>query len=230
VIGAGVGISSVTLGGVEGLQVDGYEINQTLRPVLEALPHRTLDALNRDDVRWIWQDARTGLALDETRYDVILSAPLHLRQAGSSMLLSREYLRLAKSRLRPGGVLAVYANEGEPAQALLVQRTLAESFAYRQTWYDGLVTVCSDQPFGDTAAQVDAFLQRPGQLATEMRRLDAQLAAEGNGGLMSLYDGDGAAEMVADIAITDDWPLLEYPALAERRVTAVPVSSLFEAN
>ena len=229
VIGAGVGISSVTLAGVEGLQVDGYEINQTLRPVLEALPHRTLDALNRDDVRWIWQDARTGLALDETRYDVILSAPLHLRQAGSSMLLSREYLRLAKSRLKPGGVLAVYANEGEPAQALLVQRTLAESFAYRQTWYDGLVTVCSDQPFGDTAARVEAFLQRPGQLATEMRRLDAQLAAEGNGGLLSLYDGDGAAELVADIAITDDWPLLEYPALAERRVTAVPVSSLFEA-
>ena len=229
VIGAGVGISSVTLAGVEGLAVDGYEINQTLRPVLEALPHRTLDALNRDDVRWIWQDARTGLALDETRYDVILSAPLHLRQAGSSMLLSQEYLRLAKSRLQPGGILAVYANEGEPAQALLVQRTLAEAFAYRQTWYDGLVTICSDQPITVTAERIDAFMQRPGRLPEEMRRLDAELVAQGNDGLWSLYDGDGAAAWVADIAISDDWPLLEYPALAERLVQRVPASDLHAA-
>lgn len=226
VIGAGVGITSATLAGVPGLQIDGYEINRTLRRVLEALPGQTLDALNQPQITWIWDDARTGLALNETRYDVILSAPLHLRQAGSSQLLSVEYLRLVKSRLNEDGVLAVYANEGEPAQALLVQRTLAEAFAYRVSWYDGLVTVASDRPITVTADTLAVWMQRDGQLAAEMRRLDAELIVQGYGGLIGLYDGEQRLTEVAHHPITDDWPLLEYPALAERWVEAVPVEQL----
>ena len=225
-IGAGVGISSMTLAGVEDLEVDGYEINGTLRRLLVALPEQTLDALNHPRVHWIWQDARTGLALNETTYDVILSAPLHLRQAGSSQLLSREYLRLAKSRLNPGGVLAVYANEGEPAQALLVQRTLAELFAHRVSWYDGLVTICSDAPLEVDEALLEAWMARPDVLSQQMRVLDASLRAEGRGGLIGLYDGADALPLVADRPITDDWPLLEYPALAEAIVEAVPVDRI----
>lgn len=226
VIGAGVGITSATLAGVPGLQIDGYEINRTLRRVLEALPDQTLDALNQPQIRWIWDDARTGLALSEDTYDLILSAPLHLRQAGSSQLLSVEYLRLVKARLNEGGVVAVYANEGEPAQALLVQRTLAEAFAYRVSWYDGLVTVASDQPITVTEALLEGWMQRDGQLALEMRRLDAERRAAGQGGLFALYDGPQALEQVASRPITDDWPLLEYPQLAERWVEAVPTSAV----
>jgi spermidine synthase len=226
VIGAGVGITSATLAGVPDLQIDGYEINRTLRRVLEALPDRTLDALNQPQIRWIWDDARTGLALSENTYDLILSAPLHLRQAGSSQLLSQEYLRLVKSRLNEGGVLAVYANEGEPAQALLVQRTLADAFEHRVSWYDGLVTVASDEPIVVTDALLERWMRRDGQLASEMRRLDAERHAAGLGGLFSLYDGPQALSEVASRPITDDWPMLEYPQLAERWVEAVPVESL----
>jgi spermidine synthase len=218
VIGAGVGISSVTLAGVEGLQVDGYEINHTLRRVLRDYPEQTLHASDAPNVRWIWQDARTGLALDETRYDVILSAPLYLRQAGSSLLLSREYLRLVKSRLRPGGVLAVYSNEGSPAQVRLVQRTLSELFAHRVTWYDGIVTVASDSEITVPAEALAAFLARPDRLAAEARRLDAELRAEGGDGLYGLYEGERYTGVVGDQVITDDQPLVEYPELAERWV------------
>lgn len=216
VIGAGVGISGVTLAGVEGLHVDGYEINHTILRVLQDHPERTLNALTSPDIAWRWQDARTGMALDEKRYDVILSAPLYLRQAGSSLLLSREYLRLLKSRLREGGVVAVYSNEGSDAQTRLVQRTLSELFAYRVTWFDGLVTVASDSPIEVTEERLERRLKRPDRLYQEARLLDAQLSDEG--GLWGWYDGDATARVLADRPITDDQPLVEYPELAERWV------------
>ncbi len=216
VIGAGVGVSGVTLAGVEGLAVDGYEINRTLKRVLIDLPDQTLGALDHQSLRWIWRDARTGLALDETRYDIILSAPLHLRQAGSSLLLSREYLRLVKSRLAEGGVLAVYSNEGPGAQTLLVQSTLAEAFAYRTSWYDGIVTVASDRPIEVTAELLEARMQRSDLLYRQMKSLDRALQSKG--GVFGLWDGDEYTKVLGDHVIVDDWPLVEYPDVARQVV------------
>jgi spermidine synthase len=227
VIGAGVGISGVTLEGLEGLQIDGYEINHTLRRVLEDYPAETLGALDHPRIRWIWRDARTGLALDPTRYDVILSAPLHLRQAGSSLLLSTEYLRLVKSRLTDDGVLAVYSNEGSEAQTLLVQRTVAEHFRYQVTWYDGVVTLASDRPIHFTADDLQARMQRDDRLYRELAQLDARLRSEGyDQGVFSWYDGPLEGGMVADRPITDDQPLVEYPELAAEVVRPVPRASV----
>ncbi|MEQ1571498.1 MAG: hypothetical protein ABMA64_38075, partial [Myxococcota bacterium] len=220
VIGAGVGISSACLAGVDGIHVDGYEIDHTLKRVLRDYPAQTLDALSQPNVRWMWQDARTGLALNETRYDVILSAPLYLRQAGSSLLLSREYLRLVKSRLAPDGVLAVYSNEGSDAQTRLVQATLADLFAYRVSWYDGIVTVASDRPITVTPEHLERVLARPDRLFREARTLDVSLAAQG--GLFGLYDGDRYIGELADRVITDDQPLVEYPSLADAWVGRAP--------
>jgi len=221
VIGAGVGVSGVTLAGVEGLQVDGYEINQTLRRVLVDRPSETLDSLKHPSLHWIWQDARTGLALDETRYDIILSAPLHLRQAGSSLLLSREYLRLVKSRLAEDGVLAVYSNEGPGAQSLLVQSTLAEAFAYRTSWYDGIVTIASDRPIEVTPERIAVRMERTDLLYRQMRGLDRSLRAEGRDGMFALWDGSLADEKVGDLVIVDDWPLVEHPEVADALVQEV---------
>jgi spermidine synthase len=216
VVGAGVGISSATLAGVEGLEVEGYEINHTLQRVLRDYPHRTMDVLSAPDIRWRWQDARTGMALDPKRYDILLSAPLYLRQAGSSLLLSVEYLRLAKSRLKEGGVLAVYSNEGSDAQTRLVQATLAEVFPHRVTWYDGVVTIASDRPVDVSREDLERALRRPDRLFQEARRLDEELRADG--GLYGWYDGDKYTKVLADQVISDDRPLVEYPDLADRWV------------
>jgi len=222
VIGAGVGVSGVTLAGVEGLQVDGYEINETLRRVLVDRPDQTLDALHHPSLRWLWQDARTGLALDETRYDVILSAPLHLRQAGSSLLLSREYLRLVKSRMAEGGVLAVYSNEGPGAQSQLVQATLAEAFAYRTSWYDGIVTIASDRPITVTQERLQQRMQRKDLLYTQMWKLDRELQKEGGDGVFGLWDGHLSSDELGEVVIVDDWPLVEHPEVADAIVAPDP--------
>jgi spermidine synthase len=217
VIGGGVGISSGSLSGVDGLDIDVYEINSTLKDVHRDYPDGTLRAFN-DPARvdWRWQDARTGLALDPTVYDVILSAPLYLRQAGSSQLLSREYIRLVKSRLAPDGLVVVYSDENSPPQARLVQATLAEAFAHRATWHNGLITVASDRPIALTKRALRERLSRPDRLFAEARSLDASL--RDRGGLWSWYEGEKRVRNLADRVVTDDHPLLEYPELAERWV------------
>ena len=217
VIGAGVGVSGVTLAGVDGLQVDGYEINTTLRRVLSDMPAQTLGALHHPQLHWIWQDARTGLALNTAQYDIILSAPLHLRQAGSSLLLSQEYLRLVKSRLKPDGVVAIYSNEGVDAQNHLIQRTVSEAFADRTTWHDGLVTVASDHPIVTDESHLLARMQSPGALFEQMRLLDRDERAQGRPGLIGQWDGPSAPAETT-LSITDDWPLIEYPTVAEQRL------------
>jgi spermidine synthase len=220
VVGAGVGVSGMALAGIEGLEIDGYEINHTLKRVLRDYPEETNHSLTHPRMRWIWRDARTGLALDTTRYDILLSAPLYLRQAGSSLLLSEEYLRLAKSRLAPGGVLAVYSNEDEAAQSRLVQRTIARVFAYRVTWYEGLVTIAADHPIALTPERFAERMQLPDRLYRQARGLDASLRDDG--GLLAWYDGDRYANELATRWITDDAPLVEYPALAERWAGGAP--------
>jgi spermidine synthase len=214
VVGAGAGISGVTLAGVDGLQVDGYEINHTMRRLLEDEPQGTLGSLRAPGINWIWKDARVGLALDPKTYDIILSSPLQLRQAGSSLLLSREYVRLAKSRLAPGGVFAVYSHEGFPSQAQLIQATVAEFFPYRVTWYNGTLTIASDRPITVTGESLRLALERPDRLFREASSLDQSLAGEG--GLLAWYDGEAFPVEPGARVITDDQPLVEYPALADR--------------
>ncbi|MBL8618073.1 MAG: hypothetical protein JNM72_20845 [Deltaproteobacteria bacterium] len=227
VIGAGIGVSSVTLAGADGLSVDGYEINETLKRLLEDRPEETLGSLRHPALRWLWTDARAGLALNPKRYDLILSAPLHLRAAGSSSLLSLEYLDLVKSRLTEDGVLVVYANEGRAAQSLLVQRTLAERFRYRVTWYEGMITVASDAPFTLTEEWLKARMAKGDRFGRECLRFDRTLRLRGQKlGMFGLYEGEARAAEVADRPITDDHPLLEYPDVAEQLVSAVSVAQV----
>jgi spermidine synthase len=195
------------------MEVDVYEIDHTLQRVLRDYPEESLNAATTPNVHWTWGDARTGMALNPQTYDIILSAPLYLRQAGSSLLLSREYLRLAKSRLRPDGILAVYSNEGSPAQTRLIQSTLASLFPYRVTWYDGLLTLASDQPIRITEDRLRERLAKPDRLYREAAALDVSL--QSHGGLWAWYDGDRYAQALADRVVTDDQPLVEYPELAD---------------
>lgn len=222
VIGGGVGISATTIAKNPGVSVDTYEINTTLQRLLRERPDETLHSLTNPSIHWMWRDARSGLALNDKKYDLIMSAPLLLRAAGSSTLLSLEYLDLVKSRLKPGGVVVVYANEGWYEQYLLIQRTLAERFRYRVTWKDGLVTVCSDEPIRMRRKWFKARMAEDDGFAAELRIADK--AARDDGwvdGLWGMYSGAEGVEWVADRPITDDDPLLEYPEIAEAEVEEV---------
>jgi protein-L-isoaspartate O-methyltransferase len=227
VIGGGVGISATTIAKVEGVSVDTYEINTTLQRLLTERPAETLHSLENPRIHWMWRDARSGLALNDKKYDLIMSAPLLLRAAGSSTLLSLEYLDLVKSRLNPGGVVVVYANEGWYEQYLLIQRTLAERFRYRVTWKDGLVTVCSDEPIRMRRRWFERRMAADDAFAEELRIADAVAREDGwVDGFWGMYAGAEGVEWVADRPITDDDPLLEYPEIAEAEVVEVSTRNI----
>jgi len=148
VIGLGAGITAATLAGVDQVEaVDVYEINRTLTQVLDAYPEGTLHVGTNPRVRILWRDGRTGLALNQKTYDLITQQPLYLKQAGSSTLLSREYLQLARSRLKPRGIMAVYANSaGNEEEGLLVRQTVHSVFPYCESFEHGYLILASESP------------------------------------------------------------------------------------
>ena len=66
-------------------------------------------------------------------------------QAGSSILLSKQYMEIVKKRLKLGGTFAIYSNAlGNLAQALVVRKTAAQVFKYYESFGDGYMLVVSD--------------------------------------------------------------------------------------
>ncbi|MEQ8784929.1 MAG: fused MFS/spermidine synthase [Pirellulaceae bacterium] len=227
VIGLGCGVTAATLAKLDSLrQVDVYEINPTLKQVMADYPNGTLGVADNDRIHIMWRDGRTGLALSEKKYDLITQQPLFLRQAGSGALLSREYMELVKRRLKPGGVFCIYAHSfGNEDQSLLVRRTARSVFKYCESFLKGGMIVASDRPL--TVEEFD-WLQKAAaldELYSEVRFFNAFVRrAPATSGLVPLHEYrdvprlDWGDEHAAPL-ITDDHPLVEYPAAARRLIS-----------
>src|SRR5690606_22645554 len=148
VVGLGTGITVNTLAQFPQVrEVDVYEINPSLNQVLQDFPDGTLRVADNLKVDIKWGDGRTGMALNPKQYDVITQQPMYLMQAGSSILLSREYMQLVKQRLKPGGVFAIYCNSmGNFGQAAVVRRTADAVFDYCESFGEGYMLLVSDSP------------------------------------------------------------------------------------
>jgi spermidine synthase len=216
VVGNGIGITAATLAKLQGLEVDAYEINHTLAKVFQMYPAQTLHSAENPRIHIRWRDGRSGLALDSKQYDVIISAPLHLRAAGCSILLSREYLELARKRLKKNGVFTLYSHEGPPEQAELVRATVRSVFTYVETFSDGLITVASDTPIEITARSISQRLRRDDPLYREMAEYDKLLLSLEEGSLFARFDSDRLPIRPSKYLVTDDHPLVEYPEITAR--------------
>jgi spermidine synthase len=216
IIGMGTGISAATLAeDVDVRRVDVYEINRTITKVLRRYPEGTLRIGSNPKVRVRWTDARTGLALNPDRYDLIMSQPVYLLQAGSATLNSVEFLRLVGRRLKPGGVFCQYSN-GTPAQAFAVRQAAARVFPYHVSFFAGYQLILSNDPIDVRLETLRArFSAGRGPLWEEIR--GARLTRDAETALTHL---DGAAVPWGDgrLAVTDDRPLLEYPELLAAEV------------
>ncbi|MDP2305623.1 MAG: hypothetical protein Q8P18_06320 [Pseudomonadota bacterium] len=217
VVGVGAGITVGTLARIGTVrQVDAYDLNGGLREILTTYAAATLNVATDPRVNLLWQDGRSGLALRPKVYDLITQQPLYLRQAGSSLLLSQEYFRLVQRRLRPGGVLAIYANaHGVEAQAHLVRETAASVFAHCVTIDSGYGILASDAPIVATEATFRARMAQGDPLGDEMAGYDAAARAAGERSLFDRLDGVFTPTPGARV-IRDDHPLVEYPGWATR--------------
>ena len=86
---------------------------------------RAIDPLADPRVRVRIGDARGALQLTQKRYDAIVSQPSHPWTAGASHLYTREFFRLARSRLKPDGVFVQWIGLEYVDEALL--RSLAST-------------------------------------------------------------------------------------------------------
>ncbi len=210
VIGAGVGVTAATLAQLPAVErVDAYEINHTLKRVHALYPEGTLHVADTPRLNLIWQDARTGLALNEQKYDVITTAPLYLRQAGAALLNSIEFYRQLSARLKPGGVLCLYAY-GTDEQAFAVRQTARQVFDHGVVCYGGYLVLLSDEPIDLSVEAVasKASLHRGNTFWDWVRTYGGD---EGAAKIAAIVDerqlpwGDGR------LVITDDRPIVEYP-------------------
>lgn len=86
-------------------------------------------------------DGRRFLERSEQQYDVItIDPPPPVEAAGSSLLYTKEFYRIIKTRLRPDGILQQWLPDGDEQVRSAVTRALVESFpdvrifAYQRDW------------------------------------------------------------------------------------------------
>jgi spermidine synthase len=216
VIGLGLGITAGTLAKLDSVHtVDAYEFNHTLKDIYQEYRSGTLGLADNPKINVLWQDARSGLSLRDKKYDVIQTQPLYLKQAGSSLLNSREFFELISSRLKPGGVFCLYSN-GEPQQAFAIRQTAAQVFRGRESFLNGYLLVLSNEPI---AINEDDLARRLASNDPLWREIAAYELTRDAAGVLALLDrptlpwGDG------QLLVTDDRPIVEYPEFLRREVS-----------
>ncbi len=237
VIGYGSGNTAGSLALYPFEQIDVAEIEPATVEAgrfFEGINHRP--DLDRR-VRVHWADGRTWLAESPAAsYDVIVSHPSMPWTPGSDKLFTREFFRLAHSRLRPGAVFAqsfpLYALDFRSVQSML--RTFADAFPQVLVVTSGrnageLILLGSDRPLKLDWNQLDQLF------ATNARFSDLDRAQLPDKGAVTGRVLFGAAEIPALAGATpfntDDNGLIEFASLTNlyRDNKTANTDRLFEA-
>jgi spermidine synthase len=206
--------SGVTAGAALTYPVERLDVLEVSKEVVEA--SKMFERVNGKPLasgrtRIIVNDGRNHLALTGQQYDAILSEPSNPWISGMNSMFTRDFFRIARSRLKPGGVLAqwfhLYNMPPDDLRSLL--RAFTEVFPAATLWQlnegDVLLTGAS----GET---------RSHPLPAAALRDLASIGAGRPELLSTLYIMRGA-DLVrfADNAEpnTDDWPVLEFHGLRD---------------
>jgi spermidine synthase len=128
------------------------------------------EALRSPNARVVIDDGRRFLERTSERWDLIaVDPPPPIEAAGSSLLYSKEFCALVRSRLAEGGVFAQWLPEGDEVDFSAVARALSETFPQMRAFpsYEGwgLHFLASEQPLrnaspDDLAARLPIAAQR----------------------------------------------------------------------
>jgi spermidine synthase len=175
-------------------------------------------------------DGRRYLERTQQQYDVItIDPPPPLQAAGSSLLYSEEFYRMARQRLRPGGILQQWLpanSEDDPVDVAAVARSVRNSFSYVRAFADefGIHFLCSDRPLPARNAR-DLIQRMPGNALTDLTEWDVEPGDDiVNAAYLRLNtllsEELNLDELIAASpetpALTDDRPINEYYILRKR--------------
>jgi len=174
-----------------------------------------LNGLDRPNVRVHVEDAKTFLLLSEEPYDLIVSEPSNPWLAGIGGLFTEDYFQLARSRLRPGGLMAQWFHTYEMGDenTRMVVRTFRKAFPHSTVWQsqnDDLLFIGSDRPLRLDAQELEKRMS-----VAEVRASLLRIAIPDPATLLAhqvLSEGGAAVAAGEGPLNTDQFPALEFNA------------------
>ncbi|MBN1610311.1 MAG: fused MFS/spermidine synthase [Polyangiaceae bacterium] len=137
VVGLGAGVTAGTLAlHPEVKRIVICEIEPRVVGAARRFATENYDVLSDPRVQVVFDDARHFLATSREKFDIITSDPIHPWVRGNSILFSREYYAIVKSRLEPGGIATQWVPLYETNElAIRVQlRTFMDAFPNGSVW------------------------------------------------------------------------------------------------
>lgn len=169
-------------------------------------------------VEVVFDDARHFLATTREHFDVITSDPIHPWVRGNSVLFSREYYAIVKSKLSQGGIATQWVPLYETSErAIQIQmRTFSDAFPEGTVWnssisgrgYD-VVLLGRNGPLTFDAAAIEARLARTPKVAQSLREVRINSVVD----LLGTYAtrGPDLQAWLGDTPVNRDFSLkLEY--------------------
>ena len=215
VLGLGTGVSAAAVARYPVKSIEIADIEGAARDATRFFGAENRDILSDPRVRLIVADGRNALLARRKAYDVIVSDPSDVWVAGVGNLFTREFYALARSRLRPGGVMVQWFHmHSLPAEDMkLIVATFRSVFPYASLWRPNrgdviLVGTVEPTPW-DYARLTERVAAVPG--------VSQDLISIGFWSPLSVFaafvlDGEDMGRMLADVRTVhaDDHPVIEY--------------------
>lgn len=192
-------------------RLDCVEVSPAVREAMELWFQQDARPLDDPRVNLRIGDGRVHVSLSDARYDVILSQPGNPWMAGSSALFTREAFEDMRSRLKDGGIAAVWVQGWMPIDALRsLLATFHAVFTEMDLWEAGApghyLLTGTTTPTAFSPRALEARMARPA-LEADLQRLGIRDAADLLG--YHLLDGRGADRASGRAGIsTDDLDLV----------------------
>ncbi|TBR23199.1 hypothetical protein EPO15_06410, partial [bacterium] len=173
--------------------------------------------------RVLANDGRNHLLREREGYDVVIvdpSPPLYA--AGTVNIYDQDFYLLARRKLRPGGILAVWLPYYPESEYQMVMKSFLSSFPHSQVWNasldgGGILMLGSDSPISEDRARVGERLKRP-EFREDFVGSGAALTKEDSFWKLYLGPGERFKEYLASTpVVTDAYPWIEYPYFRSRR-------------
>jgi spermidine synthase len=197
-LGAGVTAGSLSLH-PEIKRIVICEIEPRVAGAARLFARENYAVLSDPRVEVVFDDARHFLATTEERFDIITSDPIHPWVRGNSVLFSREYYEIVKSRLAPGGLATQWVPLYDTSErAIQIQlRTFLAAFPQGSVWnssasgrgYDVVLLGRTDLAALDVS-DIERRMQRTPRIGDSLRDVGVQTVYD----LLATY-GAGARDM-----------------------------------
>ncbi len=215
VIGLGTGVSAAAAARYPARSIEIADIEGAAREATQRFAAQNRNVLADPRVRFLVADGRNALLARKRTFDVIISDPSDVWVAGVGSLFTKEFYELARTRLKPGGVMVqwFHMHSLPPEQMKLIVATFRSVFPQTSLWRPNR----GDVILIGTVDPVPWNLERLRRRIETVPGVAEDLRGIGFWHPLSIFaafvlDGEDLGRMLSDTSglHTDDHPVVEY--------------------